>query len=1381
MTETTNASREDIIFKTNMEIINDDDKTELEKENAARIIIQQAQNTNHPASLNFYAYCFEEGIYVCDKDEKEATKWYKTAANLGDVNAMFNYANGLEKGWTGEVNKEEAVVWYQKAADLGHDKYKEIVDKMYYIAMDYEFEEHFKKAIKLYKQLANLGHTDSMYKYAEYLENGIGCTKDLEKAMLSYEKVLELTDRSDLYYGMANEGRNRLKELNNQQINPQTQQRQQLEQTQTRDRKQVVKRAPQEQQKEECIDFFLTETQSKKNKVEKLEMEQRWLFPTFFSEVKERPLQSKEEEAKKIFEYAYVFKEEGNLKGAMIYYERAAKLGHRDAMFNYANGLEKGWTGEVDLEGAIKYYKQAAEKGHAGAMNNIGTCLLNIDAFDEKNKKEAMEWYKKAAEKENVDAMFNYAFGIQNGYIGELDFPEMMKWYKKAAEKGHAGAISFYNNCIEPPETSQPKAQITTSQTPQENSTSTLLNSNDTEKLNNQQINPQTTIIEQTQQIPQENSTSTLLNSNDTDIMFKNAQELEREGRSGEAMVLYKQASDLEHADSMYKYARYLEENVGDSEEILSEAIKLYKKVIELPNSKYIELAKSRFKELNEPQEQITALLKSEDPVTMNSYAFKLAKDNNEFLKLTNLKKAMVLYKKAAELRNTDAMYNYAVGLERGYTGEVNLKGAMIWYKQAIKKRNVAAMYNYALCLESQDSKKEAIGWYKIAADLGHPIAMYDYAYNLEKGYNGEVDLLKAREYYEKAKELGNTDAINRLKELDNQQINPQSQTTTTNSQTNNTQNESTTRKVSKEQSKKEHVKFILPKKDLDNIYTNACNIEKNGDLEKAIEYYKQAADAGHVGAMYNYAWNLEKGDSSIEDKKEAMNWYRKAGEKGNIFAINNYGIGLKEGYLDDTEYLPEAKEWYKKMADKEDIKSKRYLKKLNNQQNNFQSETTTTNQKQTRNQKSQTIKTALREQADIEKILSQDDPKNIYNNAYNLENGIDCEANLPAAMKLYKEAAELGHVNAMYNYAYNLEEGNGCEKNLPKAMIYYEWAAELGHIDAMFNYAHNLKSGIGCEKNEKNEKKANYYYEQAYKRAAPKEQIEAQNSTTTSTPQSTEQTTTPAKTPQVPETREQKVDEVPIAGDGKNKNNHDIFDRKEIFKQINPECKELAEKYDSRKATDLEMENFVIKYANKYLSAINDIRNNGYDFILPDCVKEEYKILEKINKYFDTNLGEEDKKKSWYDNSKTILNTLLEHNKQITNTENNLSLIDSSLTELYNKIADTMVIIDAEDNAEDDNGVNINKKRKENLKNAFFNDFQIPEKRYINTIAGQKAVSVIYEYEKIKGHKVVSAIKRQTFNNPEARKFYIGQARDYVRQQQQKSKNDTSNISIDK
>jgi len=66
--------------------------------------------------------------------------------------------------------------------------------------------------------------------------------------------------------------------------------------------------------------------------------------------------------------------------------------------------------------------------------------------------------------------------------------------------------------------------------------------------------------------------------------------------------------------------------------------------------------------------------------------------------------------------------------------------------------------------------------------------------------------------------------------------------------------------------------------------HTGGCGFEKN--YQKAVEWYRTAADSGDSAAQYNLGVCYENGSGVAKDEAEALNWYKKAATQGNNYAI---------------------------------------------------------------------------------------------------------------------------------------------------------------------------------------------------------------------------------------------------------------------------------------------------------------------------------------------------------------------------------------------------------------------------------------------------------------------------------------------------------------
>lgn len=90
---------------------------------------RKAAEQGHSGAQNNLGVCYSNGDGV-EKDEKEAAKWYRKAAEQGEIHAQSNLASRYEYGSGVEKDLAEAVKWYQKAADQGDRGAKNSVDRL---------------------------------------------------------------------------------------------------------------------------------------------------------------------------------------------------------------------------------------------------------------------------------------------------------------------------------------------------------------------------------------------------------------------------------------------------------------------------------------------------------------------------------------------------------------------------------------------------------------------------------------------------------------------------------------------------------------------------------------------------------------------------------------------------------------------------------------------------------------------------------------------------------------------------------------------------------------------------------------------------------------------------------------------------------------------------------------------------------------------------------------------------------------------------------------------------------------------------------------------------------------------------------------------------
>ncbi len=148
---------------------------------------------------------------------------------------------------------------------------------------------------------------------------------------------------------------------------------------------------------------------------------------------------------------------------ALRWLRSAAAHAHGGAQGNLGYMYQHGHGVPRDEAEAARLYRLAAEQGFAQAQHNLGVMYLNGQGVP-KDTAEAVRWFRLAADQghpdavaalgrtepahtlpsspgaeERIDAEEQYRLGQRYNYEVE-DYAEAARWYRLAAEQGHAGA-----------------------------------------------------------------------------------------------------------------------------------------------------------------------------------------------------------------------------------------------------------------------------------------------------------------------------------------------------------------------------------------------------------------------------------------------------------------------------------------------------------------------------------------------------------------------------------------------------------------------------------------------------------------------------------------------------------------------------------------------------------------------------------------------------------------------------------------------------------------------------------------------------------------------------------------------------------------------------
>ena len=126
--------------------------------------------------------CYEIGDGV-GKDEAEAVRWYRLAAEHGCADAMFELSKCYTFGISVRRNRVTAAQWLQKAAEHDHVRAMFILGN-WYLSKQRGVEYNPRKAAWWFRRAADKGDAWGMFHLGECYEEGVGVKKDFDAAYL---------------------------------------------------------------------------------------------------------------------------------------------------------------------------------------------------------------------------------------------------------------------------------------------------------------------------------------------------------------------------------------------------------------------------------------------------------------------------------------------------------------------------------------------------------------------------------------------------------------------------------------------------------------------------------------------------------------------------------------------------------------------------------------------------------------------------------------------------------------------------------------------------------------------------------------------------------------------------------------------------------------------------------------------------------------------------------------------------------------------------------------------------------------------------------------------------------------------------------------------
>jgi hypothetical protein len=119
------------------------------------------------------------------------------------------------------------------------------------------------------------------------------------------------------------------------------------------------------------------------------------------------------------------------------------------------------------------------------------------------------------------------------------------------------------------------------------------------------------------------------------------------------------------------------------------------------------------------------------------------------------------------ELGSVDATVRLGFLYENGSGVKLDKKKAEELYRAAADRGDAVAQRNLGVLLDDEQKHEEAFRYYALAADQGFTSGEHNLGCCYKDGEGTEVDLGKARYWFERAAAKGHETAINNLKHLD--------------------------------------------------------------------------------------------------------------------------------------------------------------------------------------------------------------------------------------------------------------------------------------------------------------------------------------------------------------------------------------------------------------------------------------------------------------------------------------------------------------------------------------------------------------------------------------------------------------------------------------
>jgi len=165
-----------------------------------------------------------------------------------------------------------------------------------------------------------------------------------------------------------------------------------------------------------------------------------------------RELADKGEDKDALFAMGFLIQQSNQqnaLPEAMVYYEKASKLGQLQAMNNYGFILAGSSQEMEKTQEGVGFIKKASEGGLNAARRNMAAIYLGGLAGETKDADLALGLLQKAASEDDNQAMFELTqYYLELGGPEKVDDDKAWEWLNKAADAGNPNALASLGSVL---------------------------------------------------------------------------------------------------------------------------------------------------------------------------------------------------------------------------------------------------------------------------------------------------------------------------------------------------------------------------------------------------------------------------------------------------------------------------------------------------------------------------------------------------------------------------------------------------------------------------------------------------------------------------------------------------------------------------------------------------------------------------------------------------------------------------------------------------------------------------------------------------------------------------------------------------------------------